>query len=467
MIFKELRQFIDYLEKDGELVRLKEEIQLEPDAGGIGRAVLDVDGPAVLAENIYGYTTKMVTGLVGCDRRRAIALGLPKTATFRDQKKYMMEAYDRFPVKPKMVDRKNAPCKQNVMKGDDVNLFQFPVNRNNTHDAGPYIYKAFTISKDMDSEWVNLGIYRLQVLDRNKTSILAPPYQHWGEHYVKASRAGKPLEMAVCIGPEPATMIAAGVKVPRGWSEYDYAGALRQEPVELVMADSVNLPVPATAEIILEGLAYPGERVLEGPFGEMTGSYSGCYVQPVFEVKTITYRNDPIFDTLYIGRPPNESSNMCLPGIVGNLERDLKSRFPQVTEVSYLYPNFMNVVVQGRWEHSGDPRKVMAAVWSSRAAQQTKMVTVVDEDVDPYDARDVMWAIAVRSQADTDLVVIPGVLSQLDPSTNKDGLTCHFGIDATKPRPPYRHQVSGWIEPRAGTEAWREKLKKFAQGGLS
>ncbi|MFC1592710.1 UbiD family decarboxylase [Candidatus Omnitrophota bacterium] len=452
---------MNYLEGEGELVRLDEEIHLEPDSGAIGRAILDTRGPAIWAQNIYGYETTMTTGLMATQQRVAMAMGLPKEASMKEQKAAFLKAYDRYPVKPRMV--KDAPCKENIVCGDDVNLFQFPIARNNINDAGPYIYKNCVITKDPDSDWVNMGVYRMQVVDCNKTSNLANPYRHWGEHFNKARQRGEPMEMAVALGTEPVFYMSAGSTIPSGWSEMDFAGALRQEPVELVMAETVNLPVPATAEIVLEGVVRPEPRVLEGPFGEGLGAYAGTFILPVFEVNAITYRNNPIFDTLYIGRPPTESSISALPGIIGSIEQVLKSRFPQIIEVACLYPK-SNVVIQGKWNLADEPHRVMAALWSSRASSNDKVVTIVDEDINPWDAADVMWAIATRTQANNDLVIIPGNLADLDPAQNLDGLSCWLGIDATKTRPPHRHKVSLWVTPPEGTDAWKEKFKKLKKG---
>ena len=183
MIYRDFREWIVGLEKEGELIRIKEEIHLEPDSGAIGRAVLDIDGPGILAENIYGYETKMTTGLFASLRRVALAMGLPKTASFKEMKEAVLRAYDNFPVKARMVDKKDAPCKENIVTGDKVNLFQFPAARNNAQDAGPYMYKTVCITKDPDSDWVNCGVYRLQLIERNKTGILIQPDQHTADHY--------------------------------------------------------------------------------------------------------------------------------------------------------------------------------------------------------------------------------------------------------------------------------------------
>ncbi|MFH1775923.1 MAG: UbiD family decarboxylase [Chloroflexota bacterium] len=466
MAYRDLREWINRLEQEDELVRVTEEIRLEPDIGAIGRAISDLDGPAILAENIFGFadTGRLAIGLTGTQQRVSLALGLAKDTPIREQKRYWLEAYDKYPVKPVMV--KDAPCKENIVSGDKVNLFDFPVPRLNTKDPAPFIIKTAVITKDPGSDWINSGTYRMQVLDRNRTAMRAAPYRDLGEHYKKCRQMGQDLECVVALGIEPVLGMFSGARVPRGCSEFDVAGALRGEPEELVMAESVNLPVPASAEIVLEGVVKHDEQVFEGFFGEDGGAYSRANIVPVFHINTITYRNNPIFDHLYIGRSPCESG---APGVLfgsAMLERELKAKFPQITEVAMLWPSMRNVVIQGKWGHRGEPDKVIAAFFGSETAgYNTKLVTIVDEDIDPWNGTDVIWAIICRAQADKDFVSIPKCHSALDPSKDLDGLSCLLGIDATKPRPPYDRNVSEWVEPPVGTGAWREKIKRMTGGG--
>ena len=467
MIYRDLRQWISLLEKEGELLRIKEEINLEPDVGAIGAACREIDGPGILAEKIAGYRNACLSiYLPGSLRRAGMALGLPKEKTSpKEQKETWLKAYDKYPVKPRTVARSEAPCKENVMHGEKVNLFEFPVPRINTMDAAPYILKTLCITKDPDSGWVNFGMYRMMVLDRNKTSLMTSHTSHWGQHYLKYRQRGEPFEMAVALGTDPVLATVSGVRIPAGWNEFDFAGAIRGEPVEIIKAESVELPVPATAEIVLEGVVTPEADVFEGPFGEYTGSYSGALMMPAFEIKTITYRNNPVFDTVYVDKGTDDGWMIIIP-FCAALEQELKQLCPSVTEVSYLLPESMNCVVQGKWINKTEPRHIMNAVWASQANPQSKMVTVVDEDIDPWNAQEVMWAIATRCQANTDIVMIPGSHCRLDPSQEVDATTCKFGIDATKSTEPYpRHVMSDWISPRKETTSWKEKILKLMEGG--
>ncbi|MFH1775687.1 MAG: UbiD family decarboxylase [Chloroflexota bacterium] len=466
MIYRDLREWIGHLEKEGELVRLKEEINLEPDVGAIGRAICDIEGPAVLAENIVGFTDtgRLATGLTATQQRIGMALGLAKDAPMKEQKRAWLTGYKRYPIKARMV--KDAPCKENIVRGEGVNLFDFPIPRSNPHDAGPFLFKTSVITKDPDSDWINSGTYRMQVLDRNKTTMYCNPHKHWGQHYERCRELGKDMECAVAFGTEPVINMASGMKIPRGWNEFDMAGALREEPEELIMAESVALPVPAPAEMILEGVISLTERAFEGGCGEATGASSGAVILPVFQVNTITYRSNPIFDTLYMGRPPEESASAYRTMNSAMLEQELKAIFPQVTEVAFLWPGTRNVVIQGKWGHRGEPRKAIAAFFGSlNAAYDAKIVTIVDEDIDPWNVTDVMWAIVSRAQANKDYVIIPGCKTDLDPSAGLDDTSCWLGIDATKAKPPYDRIVADWVVPPPGTEFWREKLRKLARRG--
>ncbi|MBI4186685.1 MAG: UbiD family decarboxylase [Chloroflexi bacterium] len=467
MIYRDLREWIDHLEKAGELLRLKEEIKLEPDAGAIARALSDVQGPAILSESIFGFQdARLAIGLGASWRRAAMALGLPKEASPEEQVKAWGKALERYPVKTQMVAKKDAICKQNILRGEEVNLFDFPIPRAHLQDAGPFITKTECITKDSDSDWINVGTYRMQVLDRNRTAIHFSGQRHIAEHYIRARRNGEPLEMAVAIGTDPAAFLAAAVAIPRGWDEFGFAGALRNEAIEIVPAETVDLPVPATAEIVLEGEITLKADLLEGPFSEFPGSYSGCFITPVFQIKAITHRDHPIYDMLLCGRPPVEGYyTTCIPG-VSALQRELSHACPNITQIAYLLPYYFNCVIQGRWTYRGESRNAILATLASESNIASKVVIAVDEDIDPWNTNEVMWAIATRCQTNTDLIILPGLSNFMDPSAEVDGSMCKLGIDATKPIPSSpRHSVAGWVMPREGTEAWKERILRAMKGG--
>ncbi|MBI2832129.1 MAG: UbiD family decarboxylase [Chloroflexi bacterium] len=472
MPYSDLREFMKDLDKHGELMRIKREVKLEPDIGAMGAAIAemndrDINAPAILCEKIYGCDLPLAIGLQSSYRRTAIAYGLPPDSGFKELKKAWMKGYEKYPVKSRTVTRKNAPCKENIVKGKDINIFRFPIPRINTEDAGPYLLKPLCITRDTESDWVNFGMYRMQVLDRDRCSLMTSHVSHWGEHYIKHRRQGKPMPMVVAMGTDPVLGMVSGAKVPSGWNEYDFAGAIRGEPCEIIKAETCDLPVPATAEIVLEGEVSVEANVYEGPFGEWTGSYSGMLVMPTFHVTCMTFRNNPIFDTVTLSKGASENAFMTMPGKIAALEQELRHILPNMTEIAYSKPIVTAVVVQGKWGNKTEPRRAMNAVWASQAGQGiSKIVTVVDDDIDPWDSNDVLWAIGTRTQANVDTVIIPGAHSRLDPSAEADGTSCLFGIDATKSREPFpRHSIACWIEPRKERHAWKEEILRYMKGG--
>ena len=459
MAYRDLRDWIEHLEKDGELIRIKDEISIEPDAGAIGRAVCDLEGPGVLAENVAGFKTPLAIGLHASWRRAAMAVGLPKISSHREQVAAWDSFFKRDHIKAKIV--KDAPCKENILKGDEVNLFQFPVPRINVHDGSFYISKPMCITKDPGSDWVNVGMYRMMVFNRNETGLMPlTSTAHAGLHFDKYVKMGQDMPLAVALGTEPVLPMVAGSWQPVGWCEFDFAGAIRGEPEELVMAETVNLPVPARAEIILEGVLRHDRTTLEGPFGESPGGYSGYFNLPVFEIKAITHRNNPIYDTLFMGRPVAENHYMTTYSkLAGDLNTVFANR-PEVTGIAYLPPYASALVIQGRWGHTGHPREVMLA-------SKWKVVIAVDEDIDPWDANQVLWALSTCCRPDIDVLFIPEIPARLDPAASPHGTMTRMLIDATKARPPYhRYHAVGFIEPREETPKWRERiLKSWRKGG--
>lgn len=384
-----------------------------------------------------------------------MAVGMPKTASHKDMARAWDEFYSKDYIKPKMV--KTGPCKENVIKGDQVNLFQFPIPRINENDGSFYISKPMWVTKDPETDWVNVGMYRAMVLDRNKTGLMMMKADaHALAHFRKYAAKGQNMPAALVLGTEPVLPILAGSWGPSAeCCEFDFAGAIRGEPEELVRAETVDLPVPASAEIVLEGEVNYKERVLEGPFGEAMGAYSGYFITPVFEIKAITHRNNPIFDCLFMGRRPAENHYMTGDSKIAGDRRTTRAYAPEVTDLA-LTPIYSScMVLQGKWGHTGRPLQVMLP-------QRSKVVIAVDEDVDPWDAEDVLWAITQRCRADVDITIIPGTPPILDPSASLHGTTTRLLIDATKSRPPYhRHKPVGWIEPRAETPKWKEKMREL------
>ncbi|MCJ7594374.1 MAG: UbiD family decarboxylase, partial [Desulfobacterales bacterium] len=220
MAFKDYREWIGFLEREGELLRIEKEVSPEPDVGAIGRAICDMEGPGALLERVSGFKIKLAIGMHASWRRANAALGLPIGANRREQTEFIMKASDRHPIKPVMLER--GPCQENVISGDEVNLFHLPIPRLNKHDASFYITKPMAITKDPDTGWVNVGMYRMMLQERNKIAILLTPKQHIGHHFRKYLARGEHMPMAVALGTEPVLPMVAGAKIPAGWNEYDF-----------------------------------------------------------------------------------------------------------------------------------------------------------------------------------------------------------------------------------------------------
>jgi 4-hydroxy-3-polyprenylbenzoate decarboxylase len=456
MAYKDLREWIDYLESEGELRRVKTQVDWNLEIGGIVREVSKRKGPAIVFENIKGYRKsrgrRLFVGGLGAQRRVAMMLGLSKDAHPRELILHVREKL-RHPIKPVIVE--TGPLKQNIVKGKDINLLDFPVPKWHHLDGGRYIDTfCGVVTKDPATGMANLGCYRGMVVDRNKIAKLLVAVQHWGLHFSEYSEKMEPMPVAVVYGWDDAMVFAAGIPVPhpRGASEWELIGGLRGEPVELVRCSTIDLEVPALAEVVVEGTVSPDPKtfVEEGPFGEFTGYYGGtASPKPVLKVSCITYRNDPILRGSLEGVFPGIYSESCelthigLSAIAWNLLED--AGVPGVLDVCCSKVTLgTNTYVRIKKLYRGQAKQVASALWGSQAAQwYLKNIMVVDEDVDIFDYEALDWAFAYRVNAgEDDIVVMPGSFgSLLDPSTRiEDRDVMRFGsgkwnrvlIDATK-----------------------------------
>jgi len=455
----DLRHWLDFLQDDNDLWIIEDEVKPEPDIGAIGKAISDTQGPAALIKNVRGYKSPLAIGVHGAPRRVAKALGLEKDANNDQVIEAWSRALSRYPVKS--VLRSDGTCKENIVKGDKVNLFDFPLHRLNSIDGSFFISKGCLISKGNDNDIVNVGIYRMMVLGKNKTAIMMQFDQHAARHFVSQEEKGKPLQISVSIGNEPVLPMVAGAKMPYEWSEFDVAGAVRESPYELTKSETSDLPVPAHAEIILEGVIEPHLRVFEGPFGEFPGAYTGYFYAPIFTVKAITHRDNPIYETLYIGRPDAEHHYMTRHSKLATLTNELRKVMPKITRIAYLKPYIHVAVIQGKWTHTGDPKQAINLFWGVSLGRNAKITVCVDEDVNPWDASEVMWAISTRVSSSNDIFIMHDAYQSLDPA-HISGVSIKIGIDATKPRPPYlRFKPVDWIDPPKGTDQWIAKIMKM------
>ena len=411
------------------------------------------EGPALLFENPVGFDVPVLGNLFGTPRRVALGMGQDDVASLREvgellaflkepePPKGMRDAWQQLPVfkqvlnmGPKVV--KKAPCQDKVIEGDAVDLGRLPIQTCWPGDAGPLITWALVVTRGPNKPRQNLGIYRQQVIGRNKVIMRwlshrggALDFKEWQE-----THPGEPFPVAVALGADPATILGAVTPVPDTLSEYAFAGLLRGAKTELVQCLGSDLQVPASAEFVLEGHIHPGETAPEGPFGDHTGYYNEVDEFPVFTIERITHRKDPIYHSTYTGRPPDE------PAVLGVALNEvfvpiLKKQFPEIVDF-YLPPegcSYRMAVVTMKKQYPGHAKRVMMGVWSFlRQFMYTKFVIVTDDDVNARDWKDVIWAMTTRMDPARDTVMVENTpIDYLDFASPVSGLGSKIGFDAT------------------------------------
>ena len=453
MYYKDLRDFLQRLEERGELKRITQEIDPHLEMTEICDRTLRAGGPALLFEHPRGHTIPVLGNLFGTTSRVAFGMGAESTDALRDIGRLlamlkepeapqgMKDAWQKLPLYKKVLDMapkvvKSAPCQEQVIEADAVDLASLPIQTCWPQDAGPLITWALVVTRGPYKPRQNLGIYRQQVIGRNKVIMRwlaqrggALDYRDWCE-----ARPGEPFPVAVALGADPATILAAVTPVPDTLSEYAFAGLLRGAKTELVTCQTSDLQVPASAEIILEGHITPGEDAEEGPFGDHTGYYNEVERFPVFTIERITHRDNPIYHSTYTGRPPDE------PSILGQALNEvfvpiLQKQFPEITDF-YLPPegcSYRVACVSMKKQYPGHAKRVMFGIWSFlRQFMYTKFVIVTDEDIDVRDWKDVIWAISTRMDPARDCTLIENTpIDYLDFASPVSGLGSKIGLDAT------------------------------------
>ncbi len=433
MVYEDLRQFLNLLEQKLLLARVKTEVDPAWEINGITMKVGEEAGPAVLFEKIKGYTIPLVSGIFGTPERYALAL-----ETSLDKLKDEWIKRTERPIEPRLVD--SGPCKDNILLNGDVDLTMFPQPLWHEKDSGPHIgTMGVVFTKDPETEEVNAGIYKLISNSKNDAIISLEYYRHIGIHNAKWEAMGKPMPVAVAIGVEPALAIVAATDFSHPPNEIELAGGLKGAPVKMVQCETIDMEVPATAEVVLEGEVLPHVQVPCGVFGELMGYYGTSDCCSIFKVKAVTYKNNPIFQGTREGLI-SESGVLTNLGSELELYKYMKS-FPGFRDLTVLPTSKkLSVVVSIEKQYPEHPRNIMDAVWESRLGGVVKFLTVVDEDINILNPRDVVWAIATRVQPDRDITITSGGHGlRLDPSQppSKRFLTSHLGIDATKPTEEY------------------------------
>ena len=459
MTYKSLRDFITALEDKGDLVRVTTPVSTNLEMTEIGTRVLGEGGPALLFENVTNEkgekaTMPVLTNLFGTVERVAMAMntdtaGLTKIgetlaflrqpeppASLKEAASLLPLAKDVLSMKPKTV--KKAPVHEVVLTGDDIDLDKLPIQTCWPGEPAPLITWPLVVTKgpsDEKQDDFNLGIYRMQKLGKNKTLMRWLKHRGGAQHHARWKKEhSEPLPVAVVIGADPATIVAAVTPVPETLSEYQFSGLLRGKKLELVDCKTIPLKVPADAEIILEGHVSLDDYADEGPYGDHTGYYNSVEQFPTFTISAITMRKDPIYLSTYTGRPPDE------PSVLGEALNDvfvplLRQQFPEIVDF-WLPPegcSYRIGVVSIKKAYPGHAKRIMMGIWSYlRQFMYTKFVIVVDDDIDARNWKDVMWAISTRMDPVRDLTTIENTpIDYLDFASPVSGLGGKLGLDAT------------------------------------
>ncbi|MHB8160629.1 MAG: menaquinone biosynthesis decarboxylase [Thermoleophilia bacterium] len=471
MALDDLRQFINALKQAGELVEIDEPVDPELEISEITDRVSKADGPALLFRNPKGSNMPVLINQFGSMKRMSMALGGADLDDIAEQLGGVLEMQvpqgiiakvkalgklkNLADSAPKIV--KSGPCQDIVMK--EPNLDELPILKTWPGDGGPFITLPVVFTKDPEGRR-NAGMYRLQKFDAETTGM------HWHIHKDGAENfreAGDRIEVAVAIGTDPATTYAATAPLPKGIDEMMLAGFLKGSPVEMVKCQTIDMEVPATAEIILEGYVEKGELRREGPFGDHTGYYSLAGDYPVFHLTCVTHRRDPIYAATIVGRPPMED---CFLGKA--TERLflplLKITLPEMVDMNLpLEGVFHNCAILSiKKSYPMQARKVMSAVWGLGMLSLTKFVVIVDEQVDVHDESEVAWRVFNNVDPRRDVMISEGPLDVLDHSSPTANYGAKMGIDATKTWPSEGHDRE-WPDDIAMTE----EIKKLVDGKWS
>ena len=453
MKFKDLREFIAFLEEKGELVRVKTPVSCELEITEINDRVVKSGGPALLFENVEGYNIPVLTNTYGSARRIAWALGVESLDDLvarvgkllglaqgpprglLNKARTLMDLVKMAGTQPKQV--RNAPCQEVVLTGQDADLNSLPILKCWPMDAGRFITLPLVISRDPETGARNVGTYRMQVYDGQTAGM------HWQTHKVGTQHERTALgmgidrlEVAVALGGDPTTLWTGSAPLPPGVDELAMSGFIREEGVEVIKCATIDLEVPAHSEIVLEGYVVPGELRTEGPFGDHTGYYSMADSYPVFHLTAITRRRNPIYATTLVGRPVQEdyymgkaTERLFMPIIQMVLPEIVDMNMP----AEGVFHNL--VIVSIKKEYPGQAQKVMYALWGLGLMMLAKAIVVVDDYVNVQDVSEVAWRVTNNLDASRDIIIASGPVDDLDHASPTPKFGSKVGIDATAKGP--------------------------------
>jgi 4-hydroxy-3-polyprenylbenzoate decarboxylase len=477
--YKDLREFIQRLEKEGELKRIRAEVDPVLEITEITHRVTRSGGPALLFERPKGTDVPVLINMLGSERRMNLALEVNRVEEIAERIRGMLDMqspqgfFDKLKMLPKLAELgsffpktvKSGPCKD-VIRKDRFDLNYLPILKCWPQDAGRFITWPLVFTKNPETGKRNVGVYRMQVYDEKTTGMHWQTQKHGAEHFRRA-RAQNPegkIEVAVAIGADPVTCLSGILPIPPDLDEMMFAGFLRREPVEMVKCETLDLEVPANAEIILEGHVHLNEFRTEGPFGDHTGFYSLEGEYPVFHVNCITHRKNPIYLTTIVGPPPQEDYFMG-HAVERIFLPVMKMQYPEIVDVAMpaegIFHNLM--IVSIRKSYPGHARKIMNAIWSLGQAMFTKVLVIVDHDVDVQNFREVVWKSLCAIDPERDVQFSFGPMDTLDHAARMQDFGSKMGIDATRKwlsegfTRPWPDEITMSAEVKSRVDAlWRE-----------
>lgn len=437
MPFQDMRQHLNYLGEMGHLVQVEKEVDPRYEIAAYIRKTSDQDGPALLFEKVKGTDMKVAGALFATLRGAALSL---QCKTEELNERFINGVQNPIPA----VTVTNGPCQEVVCKDEKVDLYKLPIPFYSEKDSAPYITMGVTISRDPNTGARNMGLYRNELKGKNRLGISAQTVQR---HLVMAEKRGQGVPVIIALGVDPALLWAAGWKAPYGVDEVSIAGGLRGSPVEMVKAVTCDLEVPATAELVIEGVVLPNVREMEGPFGEYPGYYNPAILKPVVQVTAITHRKNPIFLAGLTGMPTTENHIMKQVCLEAQYTWDLRQKFPGVKEVHLPAAGAQAIlaVVSMRPTSKFEARNVISYLLGNRPS--VKCVITVEDDIDIRNIETVVWAVMTRFQPAEDVIIIPNLIEiALDPSGPRGGASASsadgsgpeltasgMGVDATRP----------------------------------
>src|SRR6204780_5476166 len=479
MAYRDLREFIAKLEKEGELRRITAEVDPVLEITEITDRVTRAGGPALLFERPKGSRVPLLINMLGSERRMNLALDVSHVDEVGARIRGFLDMQspqgllDKIKMLPKLAELgsffpksvKTGPCKE-IIRRENFSLFEFPILKCWPQDAGRFITWPLVFTRNPETGKRNVGVYRMQVYDERTTGMHWQTQKHGAEHFRRA-RAANPqgrIDVAVAIGSDPMTCLAGILPIPPDLDEMMFAGFLRRDPVEMVRCETMDLEVPANAEIVLEGYVSLQEMRTEGPFGDHTGFYSLEGEFPVFHVECITHRKEPLYLTTIVGPPPQEDYFMG-HAIERIFMPVMKMQYPEIVDVAMpaegIFQNLM--IVSIRKSDPGQKPKIMNVIWSLGQAMFTKVVGVVDHDVDVQNSSELVWKALCAIDPERDVQFVMGPVDTLDHAARMQDYGSKMGIDATRKwasegyagRWPDEIKMDGNIKSRVN-EIWKQ-----------